>query len=184
MIKIVSFKLNKLPKPNLKDGFLIASGIAPSSIPWGHIYLQNMGGITSYLFSSMRVIASTSPRRITYLIYRKTLSFFVLNFGGNLCQEVLEESKRTKKSTYKPCKYHSKKHHSSYNIIGKLIFFGTHYSLHRSYGARSSCCRARVTIKTWHTSSFSRPCVYSASKEVLDMDISHKACKGLNDSAV
>ena len=68
MIKIVSFKLNKLPNPNLRDGFFIASGIAPSIIPWGHMYLQNMGGITSYLSPNMRVIASISPIRIIYLI--------------------------------------------------------------------------------------------------------------------
>lgn len=80
MINIVSFKLNKLPSPNLKDGFLIARGIAPSMIPCGQIYLQNMGGTTSYLSPSTRVIASISPNSITYFMYLKGFSFFVLNF--------------------------------------------------------------------------------------------------------
>lgn len=83
-----SFRLNRFPKASLNEGDLIARGIAPSIIPWGQIYLQKYGGITSYLSPAIKAKAIISENNIIYFIYLRGFNFFVENFlVGILCSK-------------------------------------------------------------------------------------------------
>ena len=88
VMRIVNFQVNNVP--NVARMFLstIESGIPPSKIPCGQMYLQKYGNAIPALFVIMIGSNITATARIINFVYVKNLNFFVLNFFvGILCNK-------------------------------------------------------------------------------------------------
>lgn len=75
-----SFQEKRSPKASRRASFAIPRGIAPSSIPAGHMYLQKYGDESPSLSTRREGSSMTKTTRMKYLRYVRRVILFVESF--------------------------------------------------------------------------------------------------------